>query len=164
MSAANDDGCSAELSLQWGEVRSEVCPTAQQLLSWAQAALQDKTAGASIRVTDKREMHECNLRWRNGDYATNVLSFPADLPVELGLSHLGDILICADVVNEECIRQGKSRDAHWAHMVVHGMLHLQGYDHQTDEEAATMEALEIRILAAMNIANPYEPVIAGIDN
>lgn len=145
----------ADICVEYGAVQRENCPARQAMLGWARAAMRDSGAGASIRVVCSVEMRAANQRWRGADYATNVLSFPADLPPELGFAHLGDILICADVVATESIRQGKSASAHWAHMVVHGMLHLQGYDHDNDKDAQVMESLETEILARLGFADPY---------
>jgi len=112
-------------------------------------------AELSVRITDATEIKMLNQQYRGKDYATNVLSFPADLPPELKLPHLGDIVICAEVVEREAREQSKPSEAHWAHMVVHGTLHLLGYDHIDDAEADIMEALEIDILQTLNFANPY---------
>ena len=145
----------AEITVEYGAVERDDCPAPPQLLHWASAALRGADAGASIRITCSAEMREANRRWREADYATNVLSFPAELPAELGFAHLGDILICADVVRAESARHGVPQPAHWAHMVVHGMLHLQGYDHDNDEDAEVMEELETEILAGLGFADPY---------
>jgi probable rRNA maturation factor len=124
---------------------------------WVRAALADRSLDAelSLRVVDADEITRLNRDYRGGDYATNVLSFPADLPPELELPHLGDIVICAPVVAREAAEQGKAAEAHWAHMVVHGTLHLLGHDHVDDSEAEAMEALETAILAALDYPDPY---------
>lgn len=109
----------------------------------------------SLRIVDRTEMQQLNGTYRGRDYATNVLSFPADLPAHLELSLLGDIAICAPVVIDEARDQGKESAAHWDHMLVHGVLHLLGYDHQTDMDANEMEALETRILAQLGRPDPY---------
>lgn len=109
----------------------------------------------TVRVVEAEESQALNLQFRNKDAATNVLSFPSDLPEAFGADYLGDIVICASVVAHEARQQNKSLSEHWAHMLVHGVLHLQGYDHQQDEEAEAMEALEIKILAEMGFADPY---------
>ncbi len=149
-----EDG-SLRTTIEFDSVDPTLCPDVDSMLRWAAAALRDPAAAACIRVVGSEEMRTSNKRWRNADYPTNVLSFPADLPAEFGLPHLGDILICAEVVDAEWRQQNKSAAAHWAHMIVHGMLHLQGYDHENDEEGAVMEALEIAILAELGFANPY---------
>ncbi len=101
-------------------------------------------------------MTDLNGRYRDKPQPTNVLSFPSELPDELALPLLGDIVICAPVVNREAEQQGKSPAAHWAHMAVHGTLHLLGYDHIENEDAQRMESLETRILARMGLPCPYE--------
>ena len=131
-----------------------------QIIAWAEAARLDAAGDVTIRVVDNAEMQNLNREYRDKDYPTNVLSFPADLPPELAAqiddAELGDIVISAEVVAAEATEQGKALNAHWAHMLVHGMLHLQGYDHIEDNEAAEMEALEVKILAHIGFANPYE--------
>ena len=111
-----------------------------------------------MRVVDAEEMQSLNCEYRQQDAPTNVLSFPVGeiegLPVAAG-NFLGDIVVCASVVNREASEQGKHPNDHWAHMLVHGTLHLLGYDHQIDTEAAKMEALEQRVLAQHGVANPY---------
>jgi probable rRNA maturation factor len=132
-------------------------PASAAFKRWINAALamrRDK-AELSLRIVDSAEMRELNHHYRGADYATNVLSFPAELPPELKLPHLGDIVICAEVVEREAREQHKTSAAHWAHMIVHGTLHLLGYDHIDDADAGIMEALEIAILRELNFANPY---------
>src|SRR5690554_4955200 len=137
----------------------EWLPSANELQRWCEAAVRagapDKTqAEISLRITDAAESQSLNARYRQQDKATNVLSFPADLPPELGLPLLGDLVICADVVAREAAEQGKTPSAHWAHMLVHGTLHLLGYDHINDAEAEVMEALETAIVTALGFAPP----------
>jgi len=108
-----------------------------------------------FRIVDAPESQALNRQYRGKDYPTNVLSFPAEYNEFLPYDYLGDLVICAPVVEREANEQGKQLLDHWAHMVVHGMLHLQGYDHESDEQAAEMEALEIEILAALGHTNPY---------
>lgn len=123
---------------------------------WAESAyLCDDDVVASFQVVNQDEMRELNRKYRNQDKPTNVLSFPMQLPDEVNIKLLGDLALCADVINIEAEKQAKNRNAHWAHMVVHGMLHLQGYDHVNDEGAATMEATEINILSKLGFENPY---------
>ena len=108
-----------------------------------------------IRLVGYEESRSLNSRYRNIDKATNVLSFSADLPAEVELCLLGDIVICAPLVASEAADQGKPLKSHWAHLTIHGVLHLLGYDHLGDEEATQMEALEIGILGALGFLNPY---------
>lgn len=134
-------------------------PDEDSLTRWARLAF--RTAGSAnysvvLRLTDESESRQLNNEYRGRDYATNVLSFPFETPEFIDEKHLGDLVICAPVVNREAGQQGKSSEAHWAHMVIHGMLHLQGYDHLTDDEAAAMESLETELLSQLDIANPYE--------
>lgn len=124
---------------------------------WVGAALAGRREQAivSLRIVDAEEGRALNARWRGRDGPTNVLSFPAELPEELGLPLLGDLVLCAPVVLREAAEQGKTEQAHWAHLVVHGVLHLLGMDHQDDAEAEAMEAVERAVLAALGIADPY---------
>ena len=132
-------------------------PTDAQLQHWAEAALQGRRerAEVSLRITDEDEIQELNHRYRHQNKATNVLSFPADLPPELGIPLLGDVVVCAAVVAREAQQQEKSLEAHWAHMVVHGILHLLGYDHISEVQAQQMEALESGILLNLGYTDPY---------
>ncbi len=136
-------------------------PLRRQFKHWATTALQQiEPAGAggalSIRIVDEAESSELNGHYRGKPYATNILSFP--VPPELGGRLLGDLAICAQVVQREAAEQHKSEDEHWAHLVVHGVLHLKGHDHEHDAEAEVMEALEVRILQQLGIKNPYNPL------
>jgi probable rRNA maturation factor len=134
----------------------EPVPDDRAFTRWVDAALGDRSQAAlAIRIVGREESRELNRRYRGKDAATNVLSFPADLPPEVGLPLLGDIVICAPLVEAEAAAQQKPADAHWAHLTIHGVLHLLGYDHQAPEQAAEMEALEISLLAALGIADPY---------
>ncbi len=108
-----------------------------------------------IRVVDEAESRELNRTYRGKDKPTNVLSFPFEAPPEVPLPLLGDLVICAPVVSREAREQGKSPQSHWAHMVIHGLLHLIGYDHQTDEEAQSMESRERELLARLHFPDPY---------
>jgi probable rRNA maturation factor len=110
----------------------------------------------SIRINNETEMSALNARYRHKSGPTNVLSFPADLPPEIGSGLLGDIVICAPVVEREARTQGKPAVSHWAHMTVHGTLHLLGFDHIEATEAEQMENLETRLLLGMGYADPYQ--------
>ncbi|MBB3229042.1 putative rRNA maturation factor [Luteibacter sp. Sphag1AF] len=135
-------------------------PAAASFRRWVAAALagarRRKPAELAIRIVDAEEGQSLNLQYRGRDYATNVLSFPADLPPGLNLPLIGDLVICAPVVSREAGEQGKPEAHHWAHLTVHGVLHLLGYDHEVEAEADAMEALETKILAGLGISNPYE--------
>jgi probable rRNA maturation factor len=140
------------------EVGRKGVPTAKSFSTWVQAALRGRTRArpqVNIQLFGARKARAINAKFRGKDYATNVLSFPYEpLPNEkTGL--LGDIAICPAVVSREAKQQGKPVRAHYAHLTVHGVLHLLGYDHQTEAEAERMEALERRILAGIGIADPY---------
>lgn len=132
-------------------------PDAKVLETWALAALSssDKHFELTIRIVDKAEIQELNASYRGKDKPTNVLSFPFEAPEHIELDLLGDLVICADVVHDEANEQGKDETAHWAHMVIHGVLHLIGYDHIDDIEAEEMEGLEIKILHELGYTNPY---------
>ncbi|NND68637.1 MAG: rRNA maturation RNase YbeY [Halioglobus sp.] len=138
---------------------AEPVPDEKDIRSWVHAALAGRiatdTAEVSVRLVDEPEMTALNETYRDQPGATNVLSFPADLPEGTDAPLLGDIVICAPVVRREAIDQGKTLDAHWAHMTVHGSLHLLGYDHVREDEAEVMEALETRILQQLNYNCPY---------
>ena len=110
----------------------------------------------SIQVIDETAMQTLNHQFRDKNKPTNVLSFPYEPMPGVTLDLLGDIALCAPVIQQEAAEQGKSLMDHWAHMLVHGMLHLRGFDHIEDEEAEVMEALEIELLAKHGIQNPYE--------
>ena len=137
-------------------------PNDELMNLWVKLALENSTFRCeltpeiSIHITGTDEASRFNQSYRGISGPTNVLSFPADLPANLGLNLLGDLVICAPLVVNEAREQGKETEAHWAHLVIHGVLHLLGHDHQTGEEADAMEALEIRILTALGYANPYK--------
>jgi len=133
-------------------------PGSDLVSHWADsafAAVSDGTGEVTIRIVDREEGAELNRKYRNGDGATNVLSFDYANDPHLPAGVLGDIVICAPVVSEEASIQHKEADAHWAHMVVHGVLHLCGYDHAEEEDACVMEALETDILSRLGFAAPY---------
>jgi probable rRNA maturation factor len=134
-------------------------PAANSFRQWTRAALQGagrrKPVELSIRVVGTEEGHTLNRQYRGKDYATNVLSFPTELPPGVVLPLLGDLAICAPVVLREAAEQGKLPRDHWAHLTVHGVLHLLGHDHIIEVEAEAMESLETRILARLGISDPY---------
>lgn len=132
-------------------------PSQQQFEQWAQAALAavDEDCELSIRLVDADESMTLNQTYRGKDAPTNVLSFPFDAPIPLSPRLLGDLVLCVPVVAQEAAAQGKLLEHHWAHLVVHGCLHLLGYNHLEDNEAEQMEILEITILQTLNIGNPY---------
>lgn len=146
------------LSVVYGVPRKGV-PAAASFRAWVEAALRGagrrKVTELAIRLVDAKEGRILNREYRGKDYATNVLSFPAELPPGVKLPLIGDLAICAPVVAREAAEQGKAPRDHWAHLTVHGVLHLLGYDHVDDAEAEAMEALETRILAGLGIADPY---------
>lgn len=150
-----------QLALGYGAPRRGV-PARASFQRWAEAALRGARRhgryALSLRVVDAEEGRQLNHQWRGRDYATNVLSFPAGERIE-GLRLLGDIALCAPVVAREAGEQGKPVSAHFAHLTVHGILHLLGHDHETAADAAAMEALEVRILATLGLANPYEDAL-----
>lgn len=132
-------------------------PDAEQFQQWAETALAQRQHDSelTIRIVDIAESQSLNKQYRGKDKPTNVLSFPFELPEGIELPLLGDLVICAAVVAEEALEQQKSPPNHWAHMVIHGILHLLGYDHIDDIDAEEMESLEITLLAQLDIANPY---------
>lgn len=141
---------SADIVVQRAGVPARGLPSASSLRAFAQAALPRKAGELTIRIVSDRESRTLNHQYRGKDKPTNVLSFQGDAGV------LGDLVICAPVVQREAAEQGKSLRAHWAHMVVHGCLHLQGYDHESDADAQKMEAREIRILSSLGFDDPYQ--------
>lgn len=151
-----------ELALGYAASRRGV-PARTSFQRWAEAALRSTGRRGrlllSLRVVDDAEGRQLNRDYRGRDYATNVLSFPADARID-GARLLGDLALCAPVVAREADEQGKPAIAHWAHLTVHGVLHLLGHDHQDAAQAAAMEALEVRILAGLGYANPYEGATA----
>lgn len=133
-------------------------PENELITNWATQALdqEHQEAEITLRVVDIEEGLELNKEWRKKDSATNVLSFPVGEVIEQAPNLLGDIVICAPIVEQEAKQQGKSSEAHWAHLIIHGILHLQGYDHESEEEANVMETKEIQVLKKIGYANPYE--------
>jgi probable rRNA maturation factor len=132
-------------------------PDDEQFNLWVNTAFEGEgDAELTLRLVDPEESRELNSRYRGKDKPTNVLSFPADLPPGLNLNLLGDIVICAPLVGEEAEAQQKSLHSHWAHLVIHGVLHLLGHDHQDELEAEKMESIEVELLASLGFGNPYD--------
>jgi probable rRNA maturation factor len=146
-----------ELDLQVATQAADL-PSETQFRAWCEIALRQRAADSelTIRLVDEAEGLELNHTYRQRDYATNVLSFPADVPDGLlDIPLLGDLVICVPVVEREALEQEKTPEAHWAHLVIHGCLHLLGYDHIDDDEAEEMEALERTLLAELGHPDPY---------
>lgn len=148
--------CDLALSVGYGLGRRGL-PASTSFRRWVDAALIGKRRSAelAIRLVDATEGQQLNRDYRGKNYATNVLSFTAELPPGVPLPLLGDLVLCAPVIAREAAEQGKPLAAHYAHLTVHGVLHLLGMDHQSDPEASAMEAEETRILATLGISNPY---------
>ena len=147
---------SLELDVQLA-VETENLPSSADIRVWAEAALVDleQEIELVVRITDTAESQQLNHDYRGKDKPTNVLSFPFEAPPGVPDAHLGDLVICASVVANEAQEQNKTLLAHWAHMVVHGVLHLRGYDHLDDDEAEEMENLERQVLAKLGFSDPY---------
>jgi len=138
-----------DFSLQLASDAADI-PELAQFKRWVRAALRVDTS-LTIRIVDEAEGRQLNAAYRGRDYATNVLTFPlTEEPVLMG-----DIVICAPVVAKEAVEQGKPLLAHYAHMTVHGVLHLHGYDHEVDAQAELMEAMEIAVMQKLGFVNPY---------
>jgi probable rRNA maturation factor len=153
-----------DLQIALTDSASVVLPGIEDIQRWANAAVkQAKSAEndlqVTVRIVDETEITQLNKDYRHKDGPTNVLSFPFEsppgVPAEECESLLGDVVVCAAVVAQEAVAQHKPTEAHWAHMLVHGILHLLGYDHQTDDDAQKMEALEINVLGDLGYPNPY---------
>ena len=145
-----------DVSVSYGLPRAGL-PSAVSFRRWAAAAAQGRIrrADLAIRLVDTKEGKALNRHYRGKDYATNVLSFPADLPAGVTLPLLGDLVICAPVVAREAAEQGKPLLAHYAHLTIHGVLHLLGLDHEDEREAEAMEQMEREILAGLGLPDPY---------
>tara|TARA_R110002111_G_scaffold42704_2_gene78585 strand:+ start:14154 stop:14615 length:462 start_codon:yes stop_codon:yes gene_type:complete len=142
---------------------SQSLPSQEQFNQWVDLAIEPARQGADvvIRIVDKVESAELNQTYREKEGATNVLSFPFEMPDGIPAEALtgdilGDLVICDAIVEQQAKQQEKPRMSHWAHMVIHGCLHLQGYDHVEPEQAVAMENLEIKLLNSIGIDNPYE--------
>jgi len=137
----------------------EAGPDEDDIRRWIEAVLATEARAAdveiTVRIVGEAEMAELNARYRHKTGPTNILSFPFEAPPGVELNLLGDLVVAAPVVQREAREQGKTEAAHWAHMIVHGTLHLLGYDHSQPAEAEDMEAREIRILQQLGYSNPY---------
>ena len=147
-----------ELQLETNTVALSDLPSEAQFQIWIDAALADQTKEFEVvvRLVDEPESQQLNREYRGKDSPTNILSFTFEVPDGLELNLLGDLVICAPLVKKEAIEQQKLLEHHWAHLVIHGVLHLRGYDHIDDDEAEEMESKEIEILQQLNIPNPYQ--------
>ena len=151
-----------ELDLQNAlEPPHEGVPDEAEFQRWVEAAInkvepEREEAQLTIRLVEEAEITELNATYRNKDKPTNVLSFPFEAPPGVDIPLLGDIIICAAVVEREAAEQAKPLQSHWAHMVIHGILHLLGYDHIEEAEAEEMEGLEIALMSGLGYANPYQ--------
>ena len=150
-----------ELELQVATQQDSI-PSQESFAAWSKAALHHEREQAEIviRLVDETESRELNREYRAKDRPTNVLSFPSNLPAVVESNLLGDLIICAPVVLQEAGEQGKAPEAHWAHMVVHGVLHLLGYDHKDESDAQAMEQLEKEVMVSLGFQDPYRE---GID-
>ena len=137
--------------------KSKGQPGQEQIQQWVDTALEDFNQNTEIvvRIVDEQESAALNERYRLKPGPTNILSFPVEAPEGIELDLLGDLVVCAPVLEKEALEQHKTLTEHWAHIIVHGVLHLLGYDHVDDDEAELMEDKEIAILKQLNIKNPY---------
>ncbi|NOQ36457.1 MAG: rRNA maturation RNase YbeY [Methylococcaceae bacterium] len=137
---------------------SKALPDKSQFQNWVDTVLidPDENTEIVIRIVDETESASLNQQYRHKNGATNVLSFPFEAPEHISTFLLGDLVICAPVIEQQAIDQQKPLDHHWAHIVIHGVLHLCGYDHLDETEAEEMEAKEIAFLKKLTISNPYQ--------
>jgi len=159
MTTATDAAISDAVDVVVDLTASAGVPSSGDFERWARAAMRGARAPQQselcIRLVDAEESRRLNAVYRGKDKPTNVLSFPGSLKLPDGRNILGDLAVCAEVVFREARQQGKAADDHFAHMVVHGVLHLLGYDHEDDAQAAVMEGLEREVLKGLGIADPY---------
>ncbi len=145
------------LDLQIATAEQQQLPDANTITTWLEAVVKrfQDAAEVTVRIVDSAESQQLNSDYRGKDKPTNVLSFPFEVPAGIELDLLGDLVICKQVVELEAEEQQKPLTAHWAHMVIHGTLHLLGYDHIDDEEAEDMESLETEIMQELEFEDPY---------
>ncbi|MGO2508576.1 MAG: rRNA maturation RNase YbeY [Vibrio hibernica] len=148
---------SIELDLQIVVENDDALPSQDQFQQWLDAVIPlfQPQAEVTIRIVETDESQQLNRDYRGKDKPTNVLSFPFEAPPEVEIDLLGDLIICQQVVEKEAGEQNKPLNAHWAHMVIHGSLHLLGYDHMEDEEAEEMESIETEIMQKLGFDDPY---------
>lgn len=142
---------------------SSSLPSPEQFTRWVAEAVGKVPTAMTLRLAHLHEAAQLNMKFRGKDYATNVLSFPLEFPEETGIPYIGDIVICPEVVAREAVEQGKPLLAHYAHLTVHGTLHLLGYDHENEDDADEMETLETQILATLGFPDPYQPIEETLD-
>ena len=136
-------------------------PTQEKFQQWAEIFESDELIESDsaqevcIRIIDEAEMTELNLRYRDKNSPTNVLAFPCETPEGVSQNYIGDVIICAPVVTQQASAQQKSIESHWAHLTLHGILHLLGYDHIVDADAEIMEKCEVQLMAKLGFPNPY---------
>lgn len=145
-----------KVEVQYAVTDSNI-PTEQDFQNWASVieAKYNECEDVAIRIVDENEITNLNNEYRKKAQATNVLAFPAEIPEGTGLPFIGDIVICAPIVAKQAAEQGKSLLSHWAHLTLHGILHLQGYDHIDSADAQIMEQLEVQLMQKLGFPNPY---------
>lgn len=152
----NDMDCHIDLQIA---CNAPFCVSPDLIIACAKLPLleREQSAELTIRLVEMEEIIHLNSTYRKQNKATNVLAFPSNLPKEIELPYrlLGDVVICPEVVQKECLEQNKLDTEHWAHLVIHGVLHLLGYDHIREEDFKVMQALEIKLLARLGVSNPY---------
>ena len=147
--------------MNWLEIQTETTasnlPSEAQLQTWVDVALKEygKESELVIRIVDADESAELKEQYRQKTGPTNILSFPFEAPEHIEIDLLGDLVVCAPVLEKEALEQQKTLHDHWAHIIIHGVLHLLGYDHIVDNEAQIMEEKETQLLKELNITNPY---------
>lgn len=148
------------LDLQVATEDQRNLPSEEQIGEWLQVILPQfmRSAELTIRIVEAQESQALNNQYRHKDKPTNVLSFPFDAPIEIEVPLLGDLVICKTIVEKEAAEQNKLLIAHWAHMIVHGCLHLLGYDHIDEQEAEEMESIEIDIMQQLGFDDPYQVI------